>query len=165
MSALDWFLKIKGSKQGDIKGESQDDAHKEQIELLSAHHQIKVPRDMATGQATGRRQHGEFVITKHIDKATPPLLSALVHNEMLTEMTIECLRADGGKKVKYFVIVLKNAYLADYQLETPPAGADLPKERWAFRYASIEWTYTAQSRKDGTGGGTLQAADDLTRVQ
>jgi len=49
--------------------------------VIAVNHEIISPRDVVSGQATGKRQHKPFVITKELDKSTPLLFSALVNNE------------------------------------------------------------------------------------
>ena len=56
--------------------------------LIGMSHEIVSPRDAASGQATGKRMHKPFVITKELDKATPLLLNALTTNENLTSVLI-----------------------------------------------------------------------------
>ena len=39
----------------------------------SSNFEVKAPRDVATGQSSGKRQHKPLTITKEFDKATPML--------------------------------------------------------------------------------------------
>jgi hypothetical protein len=41
--------------------------------VISFEYNVKAPRDVATGQASGKRQHKPILIRKEIDKATPQL--------------------------------------------------------------------------------------------
>ncbi len=58
-----------------VEGESKDKAHEGWIDVLSVS-QISVPRDAASGMATGKRQHKPVTITKRIDKASPLFASS-----------------------------------------------------------------------------------------
>ncbi len=79
-AAFDAYMTIKGSRQGQIKGDAMSD----QIRL------VNVVRDtpMATRMPTGRRMHSTITITKEIDKATPMLAKAASTNELLSEVVI-----------------------------------------------------------------------------
>ncbi len=102
------------------------------IELKGVSHEIISPRDVSTGQSSGKRMHKPFVITKELDKSTPLLLSALVDNENLTSVLIGLLRP--GQAQAFATIKLTNASLAGY------ATHGLT-ETWSFTYQKITWTY------------------------
>jgi type VI secretion system Hcp family effector len=53
------------------------------------------PRDVFTGQASGKRQHKAIVITKEPGAATPQFFAALVSNEMLKSIVSS---AGGGEE-------------------------------------------------------------------
>ena len=93
-------------------------------------HEIVSPRDLASGQATGNRQHKPITITKELDAATPKLLQALVTNETLTSVLIGLLR--NGQQVA--TVKLTNAGIADY-------AAHGDTETWQFTYQKIVWTW------------------------
>ena len=69
---FDAFCKIDG-----VPGESTDDKHKDWIEILSYNHHITQPRSATKsssgGAGTERCEHGEFVVLKKLDKASPKL--------------------------------------------------------------------------------------------
>lgn len=52
-------------------------------------HDIRAPRDAASGLPTGRRQHKPITVTKPVDKSTPLLMNALVNGEVIDEVVIE----------------------------------------------------------------------------
>jgi len=77
------FIKFDG-----VDGEATDKDHKGWIDILSVSHSV-VPRDAASGHATGKRQHKPLTITKPIDKASPILAEALASGKALSNVTIE----------------------------------------------------------------------------
>ncbi|MGN7785324.1 type VI secretion system tube protein TssD [Niabella sp. 22666] len=87
--ALNAYLKITCSKQGVIKGSTIQKGKEGLIEIIAFDHEIISPRDAATGQATGRRQHKPLVITKELDKSTTALSQALIQNEVLTSFELK----------------------------------------------------------------------------
>ena len=78
--ALNAYLRLKGQKQGDIKGSVTQKGREGKISVIAANHDIASPHDAASGQATGRRVHQPFVITKEVDKSSPLLYNVLVNN-------------------------------------------------------------------------------------
>ena len=82
---LNAYLKLKGQKQGTIKGSVTQKGREGKIAVIAVTHEIISPRDAASGLPTGKRMHKPFVITKVItkklDKSSPLLYNALVNNE------------------------------------------------------------------------------------
>lgn len=70
-------------------GVPRGDVAAEPIAVFGFSHSITSTRDAASGLPTGRRQHKPVTITKPIDKATPLLMKALVHGEVIGAVEIE----------------------------------------------------------------------------
>lgn len=160
--ALNAYLKLKGAKQGDIKGSVTQKGREGMIAVHSFHHGIVSPRDAASGLPTGKRQHKPFVITKEIDKSTPLLHAALTNNENITSWELKCftpkISAAGGagQEVNHFTVKLTNANIASIEdiMENNlrPDDAKLPlMQEVAFTYQKIEWTWV---------DGGISSADD-----
>ena len=98
------------------------------IEVLSFNHEVKAPRDVATGQASGRRQYQPIIIRKRIDKASPYLMKAMMDNTPLT-VTLKLYRAGAdGQPVQYYTIKLQDALVSSlsvfgFEPEALQAGA------------------------------------------
>lgn len=77
------------------------------------------PRDVSTGQATGKRQYKPFVITKEYDKASPLLAKAAVKGELVPAVNIEFTKRDQqGREQTYMVITLHNVLISSVQTGT-----------------------------------------------
>jgi type VI secretion system secreted protein Hcp len=78
-------LKLKGKTQGDINGESSQTSlgRADTIECFAFSMGVNSAYDLATGQATGRRQWEPMKIHKHYDRASPLIMKALVNNEQV----------------------------------------------------------------------------------
>lgn len=87
--AYEFYVTIEGTRQGAFKGESVREAHSSKIAGLSYRHEITSPRDVATGQASGKRQHGPITITKEWGASSPQIFQALVTNEVLKSVLFE----------------------------------------------------------------------------
>jgi type VI secretion system secreted protein Hcp len=160
---FDTFLQLDG-----VPGEATDDKHKDWIELLSYSHDMMQPvsstKSSAGGAATGRTQHGDFAITKFVDKASPKLYEAVSNGKHFSKAKIEVCRA-GGSQLKFLEITLEEVMVSSVSLGSNghgKGGEELPAESVHLNYGKIEWTYTQQKRKDGSGGGNVTAKYDLT---
>jgi type VI secretion system secreted protein Hcp len=160
--ALNAYLRLVGDRQGEIEGSVTQKGREGKILVIAFTHEVASPRDTGTGLATGRRQHGPLVITKEIDRATPPLHAAQADNENFKDWELDLYTsqlhagAGSGAEVQYFTIKLTNASISLFRTEMPNTKhADLAKlntfEEVAFTYQKIEWIWT---------DGGLSASDD-----
>src|SRR6478672_11879479 len=101
--AMDIFAKL-----GDIKGESTDDKHKDEVEVLSYSWGVTNPVHIGSGGGggTGRATFQDLSIVHRIDKASPKLLEACATGVHLKEATITFRKA--GKGQQDFLIIKMN---------------------------------------------------------
>jgi len=102
--ATDTFAKI-----GDIKGESQDDKHKEEIELLVLVLGREPDRDRIARQ---RRRRGEgelldFSFAHYVDKASPNLMKGV--RDRRAHQGSDDHAAQAGKGQQEYLIIKMNA--------------------------------------------------------
>lgn len=162
-AALNAYLYLKGQKSGQIKGSVTQKGREDSIMVIAYEHELKSPVDAKSGQATGRRQHGVFKITKEIDKSTPQLLSAWVNGETLTEFTLRFWTprvggaiGGGGTEYQHFTVKLTNARIVGVRSymqnnKNPDLQRYAEAEEITFAYQKIEWTWM---------DGGITAADD-----
>ena len=119
----------------------------------------------AGGASTGRSQHGDFVIVKYVDKSSPKLYEAVSNGKPFAKVKMEVCRA-GGSQVVFLAVAMEEVLISRVTLNpgsTQNADGDvLPTETVHCNYGKIEWTYTQQKRKDGSGGGNVTAKYDVT---
>lgn len=150
--ALNAYLKLKGQKQGDIKGGVIIKGREGQISVIAVLHNIVSPRDAASGLPTGRRMHKPLVITKEIDRSSPLLMNALVNNENIVSFKLDfyhpSVQAAGGIGVEknFYRIELTNASIASIETHMdnnthPDMAKYAPYEVVAFTYQKITWTF------------------------
>jgi type VI secretion system secreted protein Hcp len=113
--AVDVFLKL-----GDIKGESQDSKHKDEIEVQSWSWGVSQSGSMAygSGGGTGKANFNDFHFTHYVDKASPVLLKACATGEHLKEGTFTVRKAGKGQQ-EYLVVKLNDIIVTSVQ----PAGS------------------------------------------
>jgi type VI secretion system secreted protein Hcp len=79
----DMFLMVKGAKHGVIKGESQDTAHKGEIDVLSWSWGMQGRPSLGGGGASGKATINDLKIVKRLDSASTALMGALRTNEQI----------------------------------------------------------------------------------
>lgn len=148
--ALNAYLKLKGEKQGEIKGSVTQKGRENSIMVIAVNHDIVSPRDVQSGMPTGKRQHRPFVITKELDKSSPLLYNALVNNENIKEWELQFWQpSPTGAEKQHYTVKLTNANIASIGFKMPNnKNPELTRyaeyEEVAFTYQKIEWTW-----KDG----------------
>ena len=146
--AVEAYVKIKGSKQGQFKSETvAKAAGAGAIPVLRFSSTAQAPRDAATGQASGKRQWQPIRITKEWGAASPQLLNAMLTNEVLANVVFEFWRADQtGKEQLHYRITLQNATVSSINsffdrttpTSTPFAGHELEDVEFAFQSIQVE---------------------------
>jgi type VI secretion system secreted protein Hcp len=150
--ALNAYLKLKGQKQGEIKGSVTQKGREGKIMVIAASHEVLSPRDVASGLPTGKRMHKPFVITKEIDKSSPLLYTMLVNNENITEWELQFWtpslnsRTGFGAEKQHYTVKLTNANIADISFrmlnnKNPELARYAEYEEIAFTYQKITWTW------------------------
>lgn len=161
--SYEFYTSITGTKQGKFKGESPRDKWKDKFSGLSYRHQIQSPRDVATGQASGKRQHGPITVTKEWGASTPQIFQALVTNEVLTSVLFEFIHTtpDGSEEV-YQTVKLTNATVSAVQYLTGTGeSAESAKTNAAYDTHELEQvSFTYQKIEMENLPGKTSASDD-----
>lgn len=145
--ALNAYMRLTSETQGEIKGSVTQAGREDSMMVIGFSHEVASPRDAASGLPTGKRQHKPLTITKEIDKASPLLMSALLNNEKITEMTLRFWQPSRtGQEFQYFTIELKDASIVDINQEMlnnkyPENVQHKEREHISFVYQTITWTY------------------------
>jgi type VI secretion system Hcp family effector len=94
------------------------------------------PRDAATGQATGKRQHKPLVITIPADASSVLLLQAIVTNENLKTVTIGLIHQGGTSP--YMTIALTNGSVASFHRLTD-GGEEYDEVSLTYQSIEVSW--------------------------
>jgi type VI secretion system secreted protein Hcp len=159
--AIDVYLQIDG-----IKGESQDDKHKDWIEVTGVHWGVFQPRSATSSTAGGhtaeRAELDDISFTKIADLSSPILAQTCAMGKTIPKAKLEFFRADNdGMRVKYFDIELDNVLIG---MVKPHMGGDETylSEIVNLTYSRIKWKYTQQKIGGGIGGNTTGGWDLAT---
>ncbi|HYT54598.1 MAG TPA: type VI secretion system tube protein TssD [Verrucomicrobiae bacterium] len=134
------YIAVEGTKQGKFKGESPVMAFKDQSRVLKFSYGVVSPRDLFTGQASGKRQHKPIVITREPGAASPQFLTALVTNEVLKPVVIKFLRGNvntGVSEVQQ-IITLTNPSISDFRQYVGDDGRWLEDVAFTFQQIQID---------------------------
>jgi len=151
------FMKIKGAKQGQFKGDvTKDDKgiEKDSVGIYSVDYGIDIPRDATSGLPTGKRQHHPVTIVKQVGPSTINLLTAVSNNEIISNATLSFFKPDGtGKLAKFLTIELTNATISSYNVSS--------SEETATSGGSTE---RSQGQIAGAGTSSLTTEARLERI-
>ena len=142
MAVGDMFLKIEGTRQGPIKGESKDATHKDEIDILSWSWGMQSHTSIEPGQPAGKTSISELVVTKNADRASTAIMSSLRNNEIIKTATLTVRKAGGGP-LEYMKIVLEQARVVSHATTGGSAegGAEVVETvGLAFKKISVEYT-------------------------
>jgi type VI secretion system secreted protein Hcp len=142
--AADIFAKL-----GDIKGESLDAKHKDEIEVLSWSWGVTNPADfkgVGGGAGAGRPSFHDLSFMHKIDKASPLLMKACATGAHLKEATITHRKA--GKGQQEFLIFKLNDVIITAVADSD-SGDGNPVESVSLTFAKIALEYRPQ-KSDGS---------------
>jgi len=140
--AADVFLKL-----GDIKGESSDDKHKGEIDVLAWSWGVSNAASMATGGGggLGKASFHDLTITHYIDKASPNLLKMCATGEHIKEATLT-QRKQGKGQQEYLLIKLSDVMVSSVQ---DGGTGDQVTENFTLAFAKVDLEYKPQ-KADGS---------------
>lgn len=141
--ASDIFAKI-----GDIKGESLDAKHKDEIEILSFSWGVINSGSAATGSGagSGKATFQDLVVVHNIDKASPDLMRACATGTHLKEATITHRKS--GKGQQEFLVVKMNDVIITGVTHGGATGQPY-SETVSLAFAKVDLEYKPQ-KPDGS---------------
>jgi type VI secretion system secreted protein Hcp len=153
--ASDIFAKI-----GNIKGESLDSKHKDEIEVLSWSWGVAHAATLrgGSGGARGKATFSDFNFTHHIDKASPVLLKACATGQHLKDATITVRKAGKGQQ-EFLILKMTDVLITSVN---PSGAGDAPAtaEHVALQFAKVDLEYKPQ-KADGSLDAGLHFKYDI----
>ncbi len=155
MAAVDYFMKIEG-----VAGESTDDKHKGEIDIMSFSwgETQQGSHGGGGGGGAGKVQMQDLHFTKKVDKATAPLFLACAVGSHLKSVVIVARKA-GKTQQEYLKYTLSDCLVSSYQVGGSQ-GDVVPMEQISLNFAKIEIEYKPQ-KADGTLDAAAKAGYDL----
>jgi len=158
--AVDMFLKVDG-----IKGESHDDKHKDEIDVLSFSFGVEQTGYFSGGGGggAGKASFQDLVITKEEDKSSPILMLKCATGEHIASALLTVRKA-GGTQQEYYKVKLSDLLISSFKnAGTNETGGGIREsliETVSINYSKIEFEYYEQ-KADGGLGGQVRAGYDI----
>lgn len=156
--ASDFLLEIDG-----IKGESEDQKHKDAIEVQSFSWGASNPGSFAVGGGggSGKANFQDLHFTSRVNKASAILAKACATGQHIKKATL-IVRKAGKDAQEYYTVTLEDVLVSSYQSGgMDHAGTtDLPTDQFALNYAKIDFEYKPQ-KPDGSLGAAMVFKYDL----
>lgn len=144
--AMDMFIKI-----GDVKGESRDAKHKEEIDVLawswgmsnsgSAH--------VGGGAGAGKVNVQDISFTKYVDKSSPDLMLACANGKHYDKATL-VVRKAGETPLEYITITMEDLIITSISTGGS-GGEDRLTENVTLNFARVKVEYKEQTPTGGVG--------------
>jgi len=152
--ASDIFAKI-----GNIKGESVDSKHKDEIEVLSFSWGVTNPGSISPGGGggAGKATFQDLTIVHNIDKASPLLMKACATGTHLKEATITHRKA--GRARQEFLIIKMNDIIVT-SIVHGGTNDQAASESVSLAFAKVDLEYKAQ-KHDGSLDAGIHFKYDL----
>ncbi len=156
--AVDYFLKIDG-----IEGESEDEKHKKQIQVLSfSWGASNVSSVSGTGgSGAGKANLSDINIMSSFDKSTPELFKNLTKGTHFKTGTLEAVKSGSDGK-PYLKVDFKELFCTSLQIS---AASEIPSVSASFSYNEIKIDYSAQNEQGNlvtTGAVTYNLKENKT---
>ncbi|HEY7132930.1 MAG TPA: type VI secretion system tube protein Hcp [Candidatus Limnocylindrales bacterium] len=146
---------------GDIKGESQDKGHEDEIDVLSWSWGVSQSGSMAHGGGggQGKASFQDLSFTHRIDRATPALFRACATGQHLKDATITVRRGGGRGQAEFLVVKLTDVLVTSVS-DAGTANGDPPFEAVSIAFGKVDLEYRPQ-KPDGSLDSALAFAFDL----
>lgn len=141
--ATDIFAKI-----GDIKGESLDDKHKDEVEVLSFSWGLANTAPISSsGAGAGKASFHDLSFVHNIDKASPLLMQACATGTHMKEATITHRKA--GKGQQEFLVIKMNDVIITSVTHGGAKGDGTYAENVTLAFGQFDLQYAPQ-KADGS---------------
>ncbi|HVM99759.1 MAG TPA: type VI secretion system tube protein Hcp [Caulobacteraceae bacterium] len=153
--AVDMFLKLNG-----IKGEAQDDKHKDEIDVLSWSWGASQGGTMhaGTGGGAGKVHVQDLTVTKWVDVASSPIYNAIAGGKHIQDATLTVRKA-GEKPLEYLIIKMTDVIVTSWHTGGS-GGEDRLTENVTLNFAKVNVKYVQQN-KDGSAGASPEVNHDI----
>jgi type VI secretion system Hcp family effector len=150
MAQMKGYFTAKFNKTGAIEGASRvkkigSKSVEKHVEFWAAEHEITAPRHRDSGQAMGRRVHGDFKITVdagHKNPSAPLLYNALCTNDRFSEAEFSFFDTnEKGESFEHFTIKIFDGTISGIQFKLPNV-MERGNEQEQPLQMQVCWTYS-----------------------
>lgn len=157
--AIDMFMKL-----GDIKGESQDKTHKDEIDVLAWSWGLSQSgtMHMGTGGGAGKVNVQDLSFTKFSDKASPTIMTACSKGTHIDKATLTVRKAGGDNPLEYYKVTLEGVLVSSYSTGGS-GGEERFTENVTLNFERYHVEYQPQNAKGAKEGGVVEAKWDIVK--
>ena len=166
--AVDYFLKI-----DTIEGESEDDAHKGELELNAFNWEEAQAGSFSQGAGggAGKVQMRNLDFVSPVGKASPKMMLACATGQHIPSAVLTCRKAGGGQQ-EFYKITLSDVLVASYRTGSETGGAGeggsgedgyalgVPVDHVGLNFGKIQVEYRPQ-KPDGSLDNPVKAGYSL----
>jgi type VI secretion system secreted protein Hcp len=144
--AMDQFIKI-----GNLKGESKDKAHKDEIDVLSWNWGLSNSGSahQGGGAGAGKVSVQDLSFSKYIDKSSPDLMLACCNGKHFDKAVLTVRKA-GESPLEYLVVTLEKLIVTNVSTGGS-GGEDRLTENVTLNFAKVKVQYKEQTEKGAVG--------------
>lgn len=155
--AVDMFIKI-----GDAGGESADNKHSGEIDVLSWNWGMSQSGTghIGGGSGSGKVSVQDVTLTKYVDKSSPNLMLACCNGKHYPEALLTVRKA-GENPLEYLKIKMTDVLISSVSTGGS-GGEDRLTENVSLNFVKVEVTYTPQTSK-GTAGTAVAMKWDIAK--
>jgi type VI secretion system secreted protein Hcp len=137
-------------KIGDIKGESSDEKHRDEIDVDNWSWGASNPGSMAHGGGggTGKVAFRDLAFVHKVDKASPNLWKACATGEHIKEATLTSAKQGKGPQ-DFLVIKLSDVLVTSIAIAETNGTGSVPTESVTLQFARVDLEYKPQ-KPDGS---------------
>jgi type VI secretion system secreted protein Hcp len=148
--AVDMFLKL-----GDIKGESADAVHNEEIEILDWSWGVLQTGSThsGTGGGTGTASVQDLSFSKYVDKASPTIVQSCCQGVHMPQAILTLRKAGGKEPLEYLKVTLNEVLISSHSLGF--SGSDQAVENITLNFAQFTIEYQPQDNNGAKKGGVV----------
>ncbi|PRG28543.1 Hcp family type VI secretion system effector [Burkholderia multivorans] len=153
--AQDIFLKIDG-----INGESLDDKHKDEIEILNWDWEILQESSMHSGSGggAGKATVKDLTFEHNIDRASPNLMKYALTGKHIDHAVL-VMRKAGGNPLEYLKLTMSDVIVTRVKPSGSKAGEEKSRETVSLSFSKVKQEYVVQNAQGGSGGAVTASFD------
>src|SRR5665213_1566562 len=138
--AVDYFLKLDG-----IQGESADEHHKNEIQIMSFSWGGSQTSSVAGtgGSGAGKVDLSDFSIMVNFDKATPKFFKSMCAGTHIKTGELSAIKS-GAEGKPYLKVDFKELFVSSLQIS---ASSEIPTVSVSFTYNEIKMDYSMQNEQ------------------
>ena len=147
--AVDIFLGLSNN----IKGESQDDAHRDKIDVLAWNWGMSQSgtTHIGAGGGGGKVDVQDISLTKYVDLASHDLIKRCTSGEHIESGELIVRKSGGAAPVEYFRIKMEDIMISSYSTGGSKDGLDRIQEQLTLNFRRFEVVYTLQEASGAPG--------------